>query len=1412
MSNNIDYKNKYLKYKLKYLFFKNHKGGNKILDQEQNEFHRLLNELSENTYISGFTGVFQWHNNVNNTLHPKTVTLFGEYHQKGDDFKDCNFQDTGDKEQINHPNKINLEILYKLFKGTRQCIDFYLEDDATEDKTFDPSAESPIPWTLANIQDYHVDGFLLKNLREMTIKDMYISTGIDQRKRNEFKLFKNIRMHYTEFRVFDGSSILFPPTICKYNTSPSDYKFQHWNFYSPKRTLQTLINSLYQDGIANGRFHNFLKDIREFFFNLAGIYHDKIDINQANDLYILYEKIFEHYGKDLNRLKIEGDITRDFNRYLWIMKKNVKNIKKYDSINKEKYIYFFKKYLDYPAIFAGLKKNIPNFFYNFDKPKLFYFLTKLDITLIDIYTISRSLKIFSMKDQSINLNKESLCFNNQDLFKRNILYYHGYSHTNMYYLFWKYYFGRDSDYGLTIDSEIIHFHFIYNNIIKYEAGEYKIVKTDFKENLDDFILQPYIEWWARGTDGKWNMGGGDVIDVVSLFRDPHAKIGNDNRISNNSKTVQCVRNYMNIFKKILINISKEGNERVRLLNQLDMNKYSSIDNIIESSFNKSNNKIIKISFNNIKKIINNKFNNNKYQTVIDTNFSLKNGNTISAENINHSILYNDSIYSKDTFRGILDENMELKPSINKDNPEKIDKLELESIVTNFFTKYFLKDVSKQLNFYDFIGDLYDNCILIWNKLAQSKIIRDNPEVFANIPDVEIDKYNLVSFIYKGSRPIMHIYSQFKKQFPLEINSFISSNYDEYFSLSNNDFMLLINIPNLFSDDEVIKSASRVLFKKLYNEISLLNYIILREITNVFNDETKSKYIFNYLSEDNYNQKLLLKEIFDSFNKVIRDRQATAQSQAGVLEAQSQAGVLGTQSQGGVSEAQPQAEVLEAQSQAGVLGTQSQGGVSEAQPQAGVSEAQSQAEVLEAQPQGGVSEAQSQAGVSEAQSQAGVLGAQSQAGVLGAQPQVAKPINMENYLYNISLHTIMSVNEITYPPNMYDLIDNSYKNPVTDNIDHPINNHHSNIFMIKNRDAVKRDGSIIDAKNIYNADILLDMVDDDLYVKMPYGSFYTLYNHNIINRADQFSLSQIKFNFRTYGKNNNTSDNVFFNIGAEVANVSISYYKENYYYSEDNLTIYDIKHNNLNYNYHGLNLSSIIDDLIQMLFKQTVTDNVFEQTKDSTFFGMPWNENKYDKLLRRCMLLIFIELYDCKTANTSLCTKNKNIKDILTDFSALLSDVEAIQNPHNFNNKLIAFMKSKLDRTDDELQLVSIDPDDLITKELNYLYNISTSQQVPSKQSARSFQDGMSIDKLEKNIYYKLMKINGLFGFLYYLSKMIIFYTIDYDSKEGYEWNYLEFKNFIETIKLIVKDLIKLMKMIIAKKDFKFNEEINEIVV
>ena len=92
--------------------------------------------------------------------------------------------------------------------------------------------------------------------------------------------------------------------------------------------------------------------------------------------------------------------------------------------------------------------------------------------------------------------------------------------------------------------------------------------------------------------------------------------------------------------------------------------------------------------------------------------------------------------------------------------------------------------------------------------------------------------------------------------------------NEFFNISDNDFEIIIKLR------ETPKSIERRInieeeYNKIYNELSLLSYLVLQKITGFFNSNSKTIF-FDYFSYNNIEQANMLENTFDKIKSIIEE--------------------------------------------------------------------------------------------------------------------------------------------------------------------------------------------------------------------------------------------------------------------------------------------------------------------------------------------------------------------------------------------------------------------------------------------------------------------------------------------------------------------------------------------------------------
>lgn len=437
--------NKYLKYKKKYLNLANQLGG--AHTPEQIEFHNLLKSMDNDFFVSGFTGAYQWYNDDPDAKTPKTVTIIGEYHHDYHSFGNCNVKTKTGEPAQNRQNMTVIELFHKLFKGTNNCIDFYLEDWILHSNNMTDALQNDfmveyLNWTPDDISPPINPTVPGENYREFTIENLVRMTNTDivpppphMGLRKDVKKYPNVRLHTTEFRNAYREYILLP-----YDASWFEFKIPGMG----KRICKRLVNNEVE-------LNFFLTRLKQFMYLLSGIYPEPTadrsydyliknpmetdSIPMLNSIY--YDILVRSYnmgngagGYNLIRpdrsitpgnADLDNAIQLELETYINMMRKNLSNLRKYDTITLKKYIDFFLSCLNVNLHINNIKRDFPRL--RFNSVRLFELLQKLVVYTVDIYSISRSLKIFSLKDQSRNLTNDSLCYNQFGINNRNIILY-----------------------------------------------------------------------------------------------------------------------------------------------------------------------------------------------------------------------------------------------------------------------------------------------------------------------------------------------------------------------------------------------------------------------------------------------------------------------------------------------------------------------------------------------------------------------------------------------------------------------------------------------------------------------------------------------------------------------------------------------------------------------------------------------------------------------------------------------------------------------------------------------------------------------------------------------------------------------------------------------------------------------------
>lgn len=914
MSKDSIYFNKYLKYKNKYLQLQKHlgilkkqKGGEFIpYNLDQKTWHEILNRMNEEFVITGCGYIFQWHNENYSKDLPKTITLMGESHQGLRDFSPAlnlpvgkrghqktyrtlnNTSLAGNVDELEDQTRfLVVELLWYMFKGTRRCLDFYLEDWKTRrGESFNIRWDDLyLNWDLNRLDNVTIE-FTITNLERMLDHDIHIFNQNrlhpDLRSRKDIKKFTNIRAHYNEYRIPD----IYYNVLLPYNNGS-------WFIQNENNVRTRIINF---PGSTNR-----ISSIKRFFNKLGDLFKLLSCINiDGGDLhrYLPYGEVpRNNFDEAYDELKTAFDtkyeeIKNEYTRYGYIraaymstdrekeaiyyplLKKVLKNLWDCDSKTQKKFIVFFNSVFNLSNIIDRMRINYTEF--RIGRNNLDFFIesyilnviANTKVWLVDIYSISRNIKTFSLKNQSNNLRETSDCFNNNDLSNRNVVCYDGYSHTFNYYFFYRFYYGSLPTMSICSEnSNYPDFNEFFSNYIKYEDATSKLINKPLNEDTIENYCNQYWLFMFTKTEIDLNLNN---ITPENTFGKLFKRHLNDNKhftqkgnLAGNLHYYQALPNKFNIIKRILINITKERNERNQLVKNIGyLNDISSIiKKLLDSNIQRN---IISTTgwFHNYY----------LFDKLTDTNITSQ---RITFDLFNKEILLGvlakGYYYKNDEFYQNTLANSKLR-LINDALPENSinnDKIKINSILTDIVNDMFFDSFKNKLEFLKIVYNYIDKA---YNKWCEYRYpfytdgiypaggypagfrdfeARDTPEIRLEKIRNNMRILPIVKLLFKGGMTLRLLFFDLKKQFNIEVERKLLDKFGDYFKISDFDFETKINIPSINEEglDPGIRDIRNDKFNKLYTELSLLNFIIIRDLTDIFNNNYFNSKLFKFNNMD-----------------------------------------------------------------------------------------------------------------------------------------------------------------------------------------------------------------------------------------------------------------------------------------------------------------------------------------------------------------------------------------------------------------------------------------------------------------------------------------------------------------------------------------------------------------------------------
>lgn len=253
--------------------------GNALQDDNQIDLDNLIKNMNSNTFLRGSSNIYQWVQQDNDQLGIKSVTIMGESHEAPGTFANCGAANFKLDNSYSIINFFNI-----LFKGTRDCIDFYLESDRLVVKeSSDYGSHNEF---VSNTIDRTIP-----QLWRMTKYDIFKASGILTRYRQ--KRYKNIRMHHTDYRHDTDGIVpyyLFPFTLSNIG-----------NWYGIRNNIAVRIIFRLR---GNKRHINTLFSyFQNLFIIISGVINRKTELTDVNkrkirdDIKRVYLKILKFYNR-----------------------------------------------------------------------------------------------------------------------------------------------------------------------------------------------------------------------------------------------------------------------------------------------------------------------------------------------------------------------------------------------------------------------------------------------------------------------------------------------------------------------------------------------------------------------------------------------------------------------------------------------------------------------------------------------------------------------------------------------------------------------------------------------------------------------------------------------------------------------------------------------------------------------------------------------------------------------------------------------------------------------------------------------------------------------------------------------------------------------------------------------------------
>ncbi len=315
------------------------------------------------------------------------------------------------------------------------------------------------------------------------------------------------------------------------------------------------------------------------------------------------------------------------------------------------------------------------------------------------------------------------------------------------------------------------------------------------------------------------------------------------------------QNYLNKTKKMIIYDDNDNNDDNIIV---DDDVIYNDDNRNKSKYDYSFPNIYRIFKRNIRKVFR-----------LYKNINLFFRNTISPENYKFFDL--DSKECR-ALRPILliDGNMITLKDYHKKGVPKLSNYEEKFDDVNRLwdqKRWFYDDITEVIS-YQFMENYNDRSLFVKLFLDNMDLILTKYCKYNNLPR------DSIFVAYKGGLSLRIIARENIRNFSKKLENKINEHYRNYFKISDNDFEIVLKIPDHYKTDEngevvVASEEKRQNWDRIYNEIGIISYVCLLRLCYILNNEKFNHNLFGIKNRSKKFISNLLKKKTKEYNKKIK---------------------------------------------------------------------------------------------------------------------------------------------------------------------------------------------------------------------------------------------------------------------------------------------------------------------------------------------------------------------------------------------------------------------------------------------------------------------------------------------------------------------------------------------------------------